>query len=126
MKKILLCPPKYFNIEYEINPWMHVENKVIKHTVQDEYQKLKQTYLDLGVNILEITPERDTPDMVYTANLGFVKNKTFVAANFKYKERQKESYYSEQYFRKHGFEIKKLLTTNYNDDVQMEIQFMMK
>jgi N-dimethylarginine dimethylaminohydrolase len=25
MKKVLLCPPTYFDVEYEINPWMHKE-----------------------------------------------------------------------------------------------------
>ena len=23
--RILMCPPDYYGIEYEINPWMHVE-----------------------------------------------------------------------------------------------------
>lgn len=26
--KVLMCRPDYFDIEYEINPWMRVENKV--------------------------------------------------------------------------------------------------
>lgn len=108
MKKILLCPPTYYNIEYEINPWMHIENKVLKKTAQDEYNLLKQTYIDLGVDILEIPPEKDVPDMVYTANLGYVKENIFIAANFKFPERQRESVYSKQYFRQLGFTVKKI------------------
>lgn len=108
MKKFLLCPPTYFNIEYEINPWMHIENKVTPNSVNEEYTLLKQTYLELSVQILEIPPQKGLPDMVYTANLGFAKDNIFIVANFKFPQRQKESIYSEQFFSKLGFEIKKL------------------
>ncbi len=105
MKKILLCPPTFYDIEYEINPWMHVENKVDKDKVLMEYEVLKNTYQSLGVEILEIDPVKGLPDMVYAANFGFVKNNLFVKSNFKYKERQKESEYSKKYFQNIGFEI---------------------
>jgi N-dimethylarginine dimethylaminohydrolase len=108
MKKLLLCPPTFFNIEYEINPWMHIENKVTQKSASDEYNILKQTYQNLGSEILEIEPVQGLPDMVYTANLGFIKDDIFIVANFKHPQRQKESYYSEEYFKKLGFKIKKL------------------
>jgi N-dimethylarginine dimethylaminohydrolase len=30
MKKILMCPPTAYDIEYEINPWMHMDNQPSK------------------------------------------------------------------------------------------------
>jgi len=28
MTRLLVCPPDYFGIEYEINPWMRLSNRV--------------------------------------------------------------------------------------------------
>ena len=87
---------------------MHIENKVTKKSAIEEYKILKQTFTKLGAGIQEIQPEKDVPDMVYTANLGYIKDNLFIPANFKYRERQKESIYSENYFRNLGYKIKKL------------------
>ncbi len=84
---------------------MHVKNKVSKEKVLREYETLKDTYQFLGLEVLEIEPVKGLPDMVYAANLGFVKNNLFIKSNFKYRERQKESFYSKKYFEKIGFEI---------------------
>jgi N-dimethylarginine dimethylaminohydrolase len=108
MKKILLCPPAFYDIEYVINPWMNVKNKVDKKKVLEEYEDIKRTYKSLGVEVLEIDPEKGLPDMVYAANLGFVKDNIFIKSNFKYPQRQSESIYSKKYFEKLGFEIKEL------------------
>jgi N-dimethylarginine dimethylaminohydrolase len=108
MKKILLCPPTFYDIEYEINPWMHVEDKVDKKKVLQEYESLKRVYSSLGVKVYEISPIKGLPDMVYAANFGFVKNKTFIKSNFKYPQRRKESIYSKKYFQKIGFKILEL------------------
>jgi N-dimethylarginine dimethylaminohydrolase len=110
MKKILLCPPTYYDIEYEINPWMDINNKVDKKKVLQEYGNIKKTYESLGVKVLEINPEKGLPDMVYAANLGFVKDNIFVKSNFKYPQRQKESIYSKKFFEKLGFKIAEMPT----------------
>jgi N-dimethylarginine dimethylaminohydrolase len=108
MRKILLCRPDYFDIEYEINPWMHIENKVNKANVQQEYAQLKSLIENLGAEVLEIEPQPNLPDMVYTANLGYVDNNKFIVANFKFPERQKESKFAKKYFADLGFEVLEL------------------
>lgn len=108
MNKVLLCPPLFFDIEYEINPWMDLNKKVDQQKVQTEYQILKQTYLELGLDILEIEQGKNLPDMVYAANYGFVKNKIFIKSNFKFDERKGEETLAKQYFHKLGFTIKEL------------------
>src|SRR3989344_1287293 len=108
MKKILMCPPDHFSIKYEINPWMHIENKVNPLKAKEEFFKLKSVYQDLNVNILEIPQNKNPPDMVYAANFGFPKNNFFIKSNFKFKERKKESHLSKIYFEKLGFKIKEL------------------
>ncbi len=105
MKKVLLCPPTFYDIEYEINPWMHVENKVNQGKVKEEYEQLKQVYKDLHVEVLEISPAQGLPDMIYAANIGFPIGKSFIKANFRYPQRRKEAELAAAYFRKLGFEI---------------------
>lgn len=110
MRKILLCPPTFYDIEYVINPWMDIENKVDKKKVLKEYEVLKNLYKTLGAKVYEIEPVRGLPDMVYAANFGFVKDNLFIKSNFKYPQRQAESIYSKKYFENHGFAIAELPT----------------
>jgi N-dimethylarginine dimethylaminohydrolase len=117
MKKVLLCPPSYYDIEYEINPWMHVENKVDHQKAKEEYTQLKAAFEKLGVETLEIEQPQGLPDMVYAANIGFPIDKKFVKANFKYRERQGESPVAKEYFEKLGFSIKEI-----PDDISFEGQ----
>ena len=100
MKRILLCPPKFYNIRYEINPWMHIENQVFQNKAETAYQELKSLYEKLGVQVFEIEPQADLPDLVYTANCGEVCGDVFIKANFKFPERRRETVVAEEYFTK--------------------------
>lgn len=91
MTRILLSPPTHFDIEYEINPWMHVEQKVDKPKAMAAYQELKRVYQSIGVDTMEIQQEPGLPDMVYMADTGHAVGDTFIAANFRYPERRRES-----------------------------------
>jgi N-dimethylarginine dimethylaminohydrolase len=62
---------------------------------------MKAKYRELGVEVHEIPQVKGLPDMVYTANVGFLKNSTFIRANFKYEQRRKEADYAERYLEKH-------------------------
>ena len=105
MKKVLLCPPTFYDIEYEINPWMHVQNKVNNRKALGEYEALKNAYKSLGLEVLEITPVKGLPDMVYAANLGFPFGNKFAVSNFRYEQRRKESNFAKEYFEDLGFKI---------------------
>lgn len=105
MKKVLLCPPTHYGIEYEINPWMHVENKVDKKKALKEYEELKKTYQSLGVEVLEIEPVEGLPDMAYAANLGFPLKDKFIKSNFRYQQRRMEAGYARKFFEKLGSKI---------------------
>lgn len=105
MKKVLLCPPTYYDIEYEINPWMHTENKVEPLRAEDEYAALKKVYEKLGVEMLEIPPVEGLPDMTYVANAGFPIGNRFIKSNFKYAQRKKEADFAKIYFEKMDFQI---------------------
>lgn len=98
MKRILLCPPDFYDIEYEINPWMHLENKVDRAAAAREYTALKATFQALPVELYEINAKPGLPDMIYAANCGQVVGETFIAANFKFPERRGESNLFIEYF----------------------------
>lgn len=108
MKRVLMCPPDYFSIRYEINPWMHIENSVDPQKAREEFLTLKNVYQSLEVDVLEINQDKDLPDMVYTANFGFPKNNFFIKSNFKFKQRKKESNLCKSFFEKLGFKIHEL------------------
>jgi N-dimethylarginine dimethylaminohydrolase len=101
MKKVLLCPPTHFDVEYEINPWMHKEVRPDKKKAMEAYTQIKAKYRELGVEVHEIPQVKGLPDMVYTANLGYLRNSTFIRANFKYEQRRKEADYAERFLEKH-------------------------
>ncbi len=106
--KILMCRPDYFDIEYEINPWMHVESKVDHKRAYEQWEKLYKTYKDLGVEVELIQQIERLPDMVFTANAGICRGRTFVSGNFRYKERKGEEAHFQKWFKGHGYNVKTL------------------
>lgn len=109
MKKILICPPTFFDIDYEINPWMHIEQKVDREGVAAAYEELKNAYRSLPVELYEMTPEKGLPDMVYMADCGHVVGDTFISASFRFPERRREAEVAQKWMQEQfNFEIKKL------------------
>lgn len=98
MKKILLCPPTFFNIEYEINPWMDIESEIDRDKVLQEYDELKATYAKLGVEYFEMQPNHELPDQVYTTDTGHPEANTFIKSNFKFIQRRHEADIAEAFF----------------------------
>ena len=87
----LLCRPAYFDVTYEINPWMSVQRAPHSQRAQVQWRELHHTLLRLGAWIEYVEPQAGLPDMVFTANAGLVKGKEAVLSNFKYPERQGEA-----------------------------------
>ena len=91
--KILMCPPSYYGIFYEINPWMHKSTAVNKKLAQTQWQSLYLTIQRCGAEINLIDPATTWPDMVFTANAALVYKNTAFLSHFKYPERQGEYSY---------------------------------
>ena len=113
LKTILLCRPKYFGIEYEINPWMDVNQKVNKKNAVDEWNNLHDKLKEHGAKVQVITPQNGLPDMVFTANGGLkIKDSnTVVLSKFKHEQRAKESWWFHKFFIDN--KIKVFITSNY-------------
>jgi N-dimethylarginine dimethylaminohydrolase len=100
-----MCPPDYFGIEYEINPWMNVQVGSEPERARRQWTQLRSTLLELGVNVEEIEPVRGLPDLVFTANAGIVYDNIFIISRFRFGVRQGEAPYFERWARGRGFEV---------------------
>nr|WP_240907369.1 arginine deiminase-related protein [Paludisphaera rhizosphaerae] len=103
--RILMCPPDYFGIEYEINPWMSVEHGSDPARAAAQWQALERTLVDLGVDVDLMTPVKGLPDLVFTANAGVVFRDLFIPSRFRFGVRQGETPHFEAWARSRGFEI---------------------
>jgi len=108
MRKLLLCPPDHYGIEYEINPWMDRTHKAVPGRARAEWQALHDTLQQLGCQICLIAPQPKLPDMVFTANAGLVAGQKFIRSNFRFRERRGEEAYFEQWFREQQYETVRL------------------
>jgi N-dimethylarginine dimethylaminohydrolase len=108
-KTVLMCPPAYFDIEYEINVWMHQDNQPSEETAAQQWQKLYQIYTErLGWHVELIDPIKGLPDMVFATDCCLIINGKILLSSFRYPERQPETGHYEQWFREHGYQqIKK-------------------
>lgn len=102
---VLLCPPTHYDIRYEINPWMSTDNPIDRVAAHEAYRGLTYAYRSLGIRYEELAPDPSLPDQIYTTDLGHPEKNTFIKANFKYPERQKEADIAESYFRDKGFDV---------------------
>jgi N-dimethylarginine dimethylaminohydrolase len=105
MRKLLLCPPDHYGIEYQINPWMDRTHGAEPELAREQWQRLHDTLQGLGCEIGLIQPQQSLPDMVFTANAGLVVGRKFIRSNFRFRERQGEESHFEQWFADHGYEV---------------------
>ncbi len=90
-RRYAMTPPTFFAVEYAINPWMDVDRPVDAHLARAQWEALRRTYLRLGHRVDVIEPVPGLPDMVYTANGGFVARDIALVARFRFAERAGES-----------------------------------
>jgi N-dimethylarginine dimethylaminohydrolase len=106
--RILMCPPDYFGIEYEINPWMNVRAGSDSPLARRQWTALVETLRELGATVDLIEPVRGLPDLVFTANAGVVYHDLFISSRFRYGVRQGEALYFERWAQDRGFEVVRL------------------
>jgi N-dimethylarginine dimethylaminohydrolase len=114
MSRLLVCSPDYFQIDYEINPWMRRANAVDPVRAVGQWQAL-MTVLerDVGAALERMQPVQGLPDLVFTANAGVVAGRRALVSRFRYPERQREEAYFERWFREQGYEVLTLDKTVY-------------
>jgi len=104
-RRYLMCRPEHFTVSYEINPWMHKSDPTDTSLAVRQWQALHDTYIALGHEIELIDPVPGLPDMVYTANGGFIVDGTALGVRFSVDERRGEERPFMDWFGAHGFEV---------------------
>ncbi|MBX6314637.1 MAG: amidinotransferase [Isosphaeraceae bacterium] len=106
--RILMCPPDYYGIEYEINPWMDIRIGSEPTESRRQWRALYETLVDLGATVELLEPVAGLPDLVFTANAGLVYGDRFLSSRFRYRVRQGETPHFERWFAAHGFRVETL------------------
>jgi N-dimethylarginine dimethylaminohydrolase len=103
-----MCPPDYYGIEYEINPWMSRSRGADSARAHRQWQALHETLIRLGVTVELMTPQPGLPDLVFTANAGLVFGKRFFSSRFRHEVRAREEPHFDAWFAAHGFTVEHL------------------
>ncbi len=103
-RRYLMCTPSHFTVNYSINPWMEPTKPTDTAKAVEQWQKLHDLYLELGHEVELIEPLAGYPDMVYTANGGFVIDGRAYVPKFRFVEREGEAPAFADWFRAAGFD----------------------
>ncbi|MCL3861547.1 dimethylargininase [Actinotalea sp. K2] len=102
-RRFLMCAPEFYDVTYEINPWMDVTVETDRDLALRQWHTLHQTYLDWGHTVDLIPPLPGLPDMVYAANGATVVDGLVYSARFRYPERGAEGPAYQKWFADQGF-----------------------
>src|SRR5579864_9160937 len=100
--KVLMCAPEHYAIQYEINPWMKIKNRINPKKARAQWDGLYKALRKLGVDVWLVPQKKGCPDMVFTANAGVARGRSFIPSHFRYAQRQGEEPAFIHYFRKKG------------------------
>ena len=106
MPRILMCPPDFYGIHYEINPWMSRQRQSNAAIAREQWDGLRTLLVKAGAEIAILPPVEGLPDMVFTANAALIYRRMAVMARFRHPERQGEGSYDEAWLAADGFEIR--------------------
>jgi N-dimethylarginine dimethylaminohydrolase len=103
VRHYVMTAPRFFAVDYAINPWMDTAAPVDPTVAVAQWENLRDTYHRLGHVVDLVDPVAGLPDMVYAANGGLILNDTGIVARFKYSQRQQESIAYAEWMRSHGY-----------------------
>ena len=106
--RILMCPPDFYGIEYEINPWMSRSRGSSPDRARAQWHQLHDALVGLGVQVELMTPQPGLPDLVFTANAGLIFQNRFYSSRFRHEVRARESPYFDAWFAAHGYTVEHL------------------
>jgi len=104
----LMCPPKLYDVNYVINPWM--EGNIHQSSREQAATQWEQLHAALAqiADVLFVEPQPGSPDMVFTANAGLVRDGIVALSSFHHAERQGEEPHFRKWFADSGFSIREI------------------
>ena len=104
-RRFLACEPRYFDVQYAINPWMREDAEVDTALARKQWSALIQSYRDHGHTVETVDPVPGLPDMVFAANAALVVEGRVFGSHFHAPQRRPESAAYETWFKSAGFDI---------------------
>jgi N-dimethylarginine dimethylaminohydrolase len=102
----LMCPPRLYDVDYVINPWMagnvHASSR---ERAAQQWRRLYEALAEVA-DIELIDPQPGSPDMVFTANAGLAHNGIVALSSFFHPERQAEEQHFRRWFQDAGYTIR--------------------
>jgi len=105
---ILMCPPDFYGIEYEINPWMSRQRQADQKLAMEQWQSLVAILKELGAEISLLAPTSGLPDLVFTANAALIYRQRAILSHFRHPQRQGEEPLCANWLAEHGFAVEQL------------------
>ena len=103
--RLLVCPPKFFSVDYVINPWMEGQfGRVDLSLAHTQWSELTDDFARLA-SVEEISPVSGSPDMCFTANAGLTAFGRVIPARFRNLERAGEEEPFAKWFAQQGLEV---------------------
>ena len=118
MPTVLLCPPHYFDVVDQKNPYMSRESAVDRVKARTQWETLCGVLQQNGCEVQTIDPVDGLEDMVFAANQVFVGErigygKFAVPSRMVYPSRHREVSFYADWFRARDY---KLIDLDYGDD----------
>ena len=101
----LMCPPKLYDVNYVINPWMAGNVHASSRTrAAEQWQRLYEAVSKVA-EVKLVEPQPGSPDMVFTANAGLEREGIVALSSFAHPERQGEEQHFRGWFREAGYDV---------------------
>jgi N-dimethylarginine dimethylaminohydrolase len=109
-KRVLLCPPAYFDVVDRKNPFMLPNSSVDHENAQRQWQALCSALEETGCQVETVAPVAGLEDMVFAANQVFVGfhesiGKFIVPSGMMHPSRQREVPFYVEWYRERGFTV---------------------
>ncbi|MBA8793088.1 N-dimethylarginine dimethylaminohydrolase [Friedmanniella endophytica] len=101
-RHFLMCPPRYFDVSYAINPWMDPSTPVSPQRALGQWTMLVEEYARCGHRVDLLDPQPGLPDMVFAANGATVVDGAVLEARFANPQRTAEAGWHAAWYRRHG------------------------
>jgi len=103
--RFLMCPPRLYDVQYVINPWMagNIHASSRERAVQ-QWESLHQAITQVA-DVRLVEPQPGSPDMVFTANAGLERGGVVALSSFFHRERQGEEPHFRRWFQDAGYTV---------------------
>ena len=110
MPKVLLCPPDYFDVVDQRNPYSFPDRPIDRAKAHSQWEKLCSVLQQNGCEIETINPVEGLEDMVFSANQLFIGEKPgygkfVVPSHMVYSSRQREVPFYVEWCRSRNYRI---------------------